>query len=74
MMAVIGAEYVLKMVPRGTHDIKKFIRPAELMHWVDSTPLREKHITGLHYNPLTDHFKLGPNVDVNYMLHTRHDK
>ncbi|GKW30530.1 bifunctional 2-polyprenyl-6-hydroxyphenol methylase/3-demethylubiquinol 3-O-methyltransferase UbiG [Pectobacterium brasiliense] len=74
MMAVIGAEYVLKMVPRGTHDIKKFIRPAELMHWVDSTPLREKHIIGLHYNPLTDHFKLAPNVDVNYMLHTRHDK
>ncbi|MBN3263057.1 bifunctional 2-polyprenyl-6-hydroxyphenol methylase/3-demethylubiquinol 3-O-methyltransferase UbiG [Pectobacterium brasiliense] len=74
MMAVIGAEYVLKMVPRGTHDIKKFIRPAELMHWVDSTPLREKHIIGLHYNPLTDHFKLGPNVDVNYMLHTSHDK
>ncbi|WP_409159144.1 bifunctional 2-polyprenyl-6-hydroxyphenol methylase/3-demethylubiquinol 3-O-methyltransferase UbiG [Pectobacterium sp. B2J-2] len=74
VMAVIGAEYVLKMVPRGTHDIKKFIRPAELMHWVDSTPLREKHITGLHYNPLTDRFKLGPNVDVNYILHTRHDK
>ncbi|AYH02360.1 bifunctional 2-polyprenyl-6-hydroxyphenol methylase/3-demethylubiquinol 3-O-methyltransferase UbiG [Pectobacterium parmentieri] len=74
MMAVIGAEYVLKMVPRGTHDIKKFIRPAELMRWVDDTALRERHITGLHYNPLTDHFKLGPNVDVNYMLHTRHDK
>ncbi|AOR64467.1 bifunctional 2-polyprenyl-6-hydroxyphenol methylase/3-demethylubiquinol 3-O-methyltransferase UbiG [Pectobacterium wasabiae] len=74
MMAVIGAEYVLKMVPRGTHDIKKFIRPAELMRWVDDTPLRERHITGLHYNPLTDHFKLGPNVDVNYMLHTHHDK
>ncbi|WP_113627432.1 bifunctional 2-polyprenyl-6-hydroxyphenol methylase/3-demethylubiquinol 3-O-methyltransferase UbiG [Pectobacterium peruviense] len=74
MMAVIGAEYVLKMVPRGTHDIKKFIRPAELMRWVDDTPLRERHITGLHYNLLTDRFKLGPNVDVNYMLHTSHDK
>ncbi|MBI0548729.1 bifunctional 2-polyprenyl-6-hydroxyphenol methylase/3-demethylubiquinol 3-O-methyltransferase UbiG [Pectobacterium parmentieri] len=74
VMAVIGAEYVLKMVPRGTHDIKKFIRPAELMRWVDDTALRERHITGLHYNPLTDHFKLGPNVDVNYMLHTLHDK
>ncbi|WP_224553465.1 bifunctional 2-polyprenyl-6-hydroxyphenol methylase/3-demethylubiquinol 3-O-methyltransferase UbiG [Pectobacterium versatile] len=74
MIAVIGAEYLLKMVPRGTHDIKKFIRPAELMRWVDETALRERHITGLHYNPLTDHFKLGPNVDVNYMLHTRHDK
>ncbi|AIA70157.1 bifunctional 2-polyprenyl-6-hydroxyphenol methylase/3-demethylubiquinol 3-O-methyltransferase UbiG [Pectobacterium atrosepticum] len=74
MMVIIGAEYVLKMVPRGTHDIKKFIRPAELMRWVDDTALRERHITGLHYNLLTDHFKLGPNVDVNYMLHTHHDK
>ncbi|MFC3394849.1 bifunctional 2-polyprenyl-6-hydroxyphenol methylase/3-demethylubiquinol 3-O-methyltransferase UbiG [Brenneria rubrifaciens] len=69
MMLIIGAEYILKMLPRGTHDIKKFIRPAELIGWIDATPLREKHITGLHYNPLTDHFKLGPNVDVNYMLH-----
>ncbi|MEH0832236.1 bifunctional 2-polyprenyl-6-hydroxyphenol methylase/3-demethylubiquinol 3-O-methyltransferase UbiG [Pectobacterium cacticida] len=74
LMAVIGAEYVLNMVPRGTHDIKKFIRPAELMHWIDGTPLREKHIIGLHYNPLTDRFTLGRNVDVNYMLHTRHEK
>ncbi|MCG8707059.1 bifunctional 2-polyprenyl-6-hydroxyphenol methylase/3-demethylubiquinol 3-O-methyltransferase UbiG [Brenneria sp. 4F2] len=73
MMAVIGAEYILQMVPRGTHDIKKFIRPAELLGWVDATPLRERHIIGLHYNPLTDHFKLGSNVDVNYMLHTRRE-
>ncbi|MFE8148975.1 bifunctional 2-polyprenyl-6-hydroxyphenol methylase/3-demethylubiquinol 3-O-methyltransferase UbiG [Brenneria goodwinii] len=72
-MAVIGAEYILQMVPRGTHDIKKFIRPAELIGWIDTTPLRERHIIGLHYNPLTDHFKLGPNVDVNYMLHTRRE-
>ena len=42
-MAVIGAEYVLRMVPRGTHDAKKFIRPAELLNWVDETPLREAH-------------------------------
>ncbi|PWC18129.1 bifunctional 2-polyprenyl-6-hydroxyphenol methylase/3-demethylubiquinol 3-O-methyltransferase UbiG [Brenneria corticis] len=73
LMAVVGAEYILKMLPRGTHDVKKFIRPAELIEWVDATPLREKHITGLHYNPLTDRFKLGPNVDVNYMLHTRRE-
>ncbi|MDX5628156.1 MULTISPECIES: bifunctional 2-polyprenyl-6-hydroxyphenol methylase/3-demethylubiquinol 3-O-methyltransferase UbiG [unclassified Brenneria] len=72
-MAVIGAEYILKLVPRGTHDIKKFIRPAELIGWIDATPLREQHIIGLHYNPLTDHFKLGPNVDVNYTLHTRRE-
>ncbi|MDR7343084.1 MAG: bifunctional 2-polyprenyl-6-hydroxyphenol methylase/3-demethylubiquinol 3-O-methyltransferase UbiG [Pantoea sp.] len=72
LMAVVGAEYVLRMVPRGTHDAKKFIRPAELLHWVDETPLREKHIIGLHYNPLRDSFRLAPGVDVNYMLHTHH--
>jgi 2-polyprenyl-6-hydroxyphenyl methylase/3-demethylubiquinone-9 3-methyltransferase len=70
LMAVVGAEYILRMVPKGTHDIKKFIKPAELLAWVDETPLRERHITGLHYNPLTNTFKLAPGVDVNYMLHT----
>ena len=70
LMAVVGAEYVLKMVPKGTHDVKKFIRPSELIGWIDETPLRERHMIGLHYNPLTDHFKLAPNVDVNYMVHT----
>ncbi len=70
LMAVVGAEYVLRMVPKGTHDVKKFIKPAELLGWVDQTWLKEQHITGLHYNPLTDKFKLAPGVDVNYMLHT----
>lgn len=73
LMAVIGAEYVLKMVPKGTHDVKKFIRPSELIGWFDETPLRERHMIGLHYNPVTDHFKLAPNVDVNYMVHTVRD-
>ncbi|EOG9553012.1 bifunctional 2-polyprenyl-6-hydroxyphenol methylase/3-demethylubiquinol 3-O-methyltransferase UbiG [Enterobacter hormaechei] len=70
LMAVVGAEYVLRMVPKGTHDVKKFIKPAELLGWVDQTWLKEQHMTGLHYNPLTDKFKLAPGVDVNYMLHT----
>lgn len=73
LMAVVGAEYVLKMVPKGTHDVKKFIRPAELIGWIDETPLRERNMIGLHYNPLTDKFKLAPNVDVNYMVHTVRD-
>lgn len=73
LMAVVGAEYVLKMVPKGTHDVKKFIRPSELIGWIDETPLRERHMIGLHYNPVTDHFKLAPNVDVNYMVHTVRD-
>jgi len=70
LMAVFGAEYVLRMVPKGTHDVKKFIKPAELLTWVDATPLRERHITGLHFNPLTNRFSLGAGVDVNYILHT----
>ncbi|TRP67632.1 bifunctional 3-demethylubiquinol 3-O-methyltransferase/2-polyprenyl-6-hydroxyphenol methylase, partial [Salmonella enterica subsp. enterica serovar Panama] len=51
-------------------DVKKFIKPAELLGWVDQTTLKEPHIIGLHYNPLTNTFKLAPGVDVNYMLHT----
>ncbi|UVK77658.1 MAG: bifunctional 3-demethylubiquinone-8 3-O-methyltransferase and 2-octaprenyl-6-hydroxyphenol methylase [Sodalis sp. Fse] len=74
LLAIIGAEYLLRIVPRGTHDINKFIKPAELLNWMDATPLREQHIIGLHYNPLKDRFSLGGNVDVNYMLHTRHVK
>ncbi|EPT6931898.1 bifunctional 2-polyprenyl-6-hydroxyphenol methylase/3-demethylubiquinol 3-O-methyltransferase UbiG [Cronobacter malonaticus] len=74
LMAVVGAEYVLRMVPKGTHDAKKFIRPSELLRWVDETPLEERHIIGLHYNPLTNRFKLAPGVDVNYMLHTQAKK
>lgn len=70
LMAIVGAEYVLRMVPRGTHDVKKFIRPAELLAWVDETSLRERNMIGLHYNPLTNKFRLGGNVDVNYMVHT----
>ncbi|MBK5145292.1 bifunctional 2-polyprenyl-6-hydroxyphenol methylase/3-demethylubiquinol 3-O-methyltransferase UbiG [Budviciaceae bacterium BWR-B9] len=69
LMLVVGAEYVMNMVPKGTHDANKFIRPSELLSWVDSTTLRDRHITGLHYNPLLQTFKLGGNVDVNYMLH-----
>lgn len=74
LMAVVGAEYVLRMVPKGTHDVKKFIKPAELLSWVDDTVLQECHITGLHYNPILNQFKLGPGVDVNYMLHTKAKK
>lgn len=70
LLAVFGAEYVMRMVPRGTHDVKKFIRPAELLNWVDETPLREMGMIGLHYNPLTNQFRLGRGVDVNYMIHT----
>jgi len=69
-LAVIGAEYILKMLPRGTHDYRKFIRPSELGAWCRDTGLEVKDIIGLTYNPLTKDYKLSPDVDVNYMLQT----
>lgn len=70
LFAIVGAEQLLKLVPKGTHDHEKFIRPSELLAMIDNTPLQERHITGLHYNPLTDKYWLGKNVDVNYIVHT----
>ncbi|USD42554.1 bifunctional 2-polyprenyl-6-hydroxyphenol methylase/3-demethylubiquinol 3-O-methyltransferase UbiG [Vibrio sp. SCSIO 43135] len=71
LFAIVGAEKLLKIVPEGTHDHDKFIRPSELIKMVDKTDLQELGITGLHYNPLTDSYKLGSNVDVNYIVHTQ---
>ena len=68
--AILGAEYVLKLVPRGTHDYKKFIRPSELGAWSRAADLQAREIIGLTYNPLTKIYKLENDVDVNYMLHT----
>ena len=70
LLAVVGAEYILKMLPRGTHDFKKFIRPSELGAWSRDAGLEVKDIIGLTYNPLTKHYKLSADVDVNYMIHT----
>jgi 2-polyprenyl-6-hydroxyphenyl methylase/3-demethylubiquinone-9 3-methyltransferase len=70
VMAILGAEYVLNLVPKGTHDHKKFITPAEMTRWVDSTSLLSRAITGLHLNPLNNTYYLSnKNVDVNYILY-----
>jgi len=72
LFAIIGAEYILKMLPKGTHDFEKFIRPSELDRWIREAGLISKDITGLVYNPLTRVYRLNPHdVDVNYMVHTR---
>lgn len=71
LFAIVGAEHLMKIVPAGTHDHAKFIRPSELLKMIDQTPLTEKGITGLHYNPLNDSYRLGKNVDVNYIIHTQ---
>ncbi|NAX33026.1 bifunctional 2-polyprenyl-6-hydroxyphenol methylase/3-demethylubiquinol 3-O-methyltransferase UbiG, partial [Vibrio sp. V29_P1S30P107] len=74
LFAIVGAEQLLKIVPRGTHDHAKFIRPSELLKMVDQTTLQEQGITGLLYNPLTDTYRLGKHVGVNYIVHTQHLK
>ena len=70
LFAIIGAEYIMKLIPRGTHDFKKFIRPSELGAWSRQAGLSVKDIIGLTYNPLTKHYKLESDVDVNYMIQT----
>jgi len=69
MFAIVGAEYLLKMLPRGTHEYAKFIKPSELDEWARQANLQLKNITGMTFNPLTHHYKLGNDVDVNYMTH-----
>lgn len=69
MLAVVGAEYLLRMLPRGTHDYKKFIKPSELGAWSREAGLHTHDIIGLTYNPLSKRYKLESDVDVNYMLH-----
>ncbi|MBP0048481.1 bifunctional 2-polyprenyl-6-hydroxyphenol methylase/3-demethylubiquinol 3-O-methyltransferase UbiG [Marinobacterium sp. AK62] len=69
LFAILGAERLLKLVPNGTHDFNKFIRPAELGGWVREAGLEITEMTGLVYNPLTRAYRLDPeDVDVNYML------
>lgn len=70
--AILGAEYILKLLPKGTHDYAKFIRPSELAQWLRAAGLELQEITGMTYNPLTKHYKLNPNdVSVNYLIHTK---
>ena len=69
LFAIVGAEYVLKLLPAGTHEYEKFIRPSELETWAREAGLHLKGSIGLHYNPLTKGYSLGPNIDVNYMMH-----
>ena len=69
LFAIVGAEYVLNMLPRGTHDYRKFIKPAELENWVREADLVSRELTGMSYNPLTKIYSLGHDVSVNYLMH-----
>jgi 2-polyprenyl-6-hydroxyphenyl methylase / 3-demethylubiquinone-9 3-methyltransferase len=68
-VAIIGAEYIARLLPRGTHEYLKFIRPSELARWGRGAGLELKDLTGITYNPLTRAFRLSPNTDVNYLAH-----
>ena len=71
LLAVIGAEYLLKLLPRGTHDYAKFIKPSELAAMCRAAGLNVAGITGMTYNPFTKTYVLGSDTDVNYILHAR---
>ena len=70
LLAVIGAEYLLKMLPKGTHDYAKFIKPSELSRWAKQADLEPEELIGMSYNPLTKHYSLGRDTSVNYLIRT----
>src|SRR3989338_58881 len=73
LLAVIGAEYVLNLLPRGTHDYSKFIKPSELGQHCRNAGLNIEDIIGMSYNPLNKEYTLGKDTDVNYMIACRRD-
>ncbi|MBL8395619.1 MAG: bifunctional 2-polyprenyl-6-hydroxyphenol methylase/3-demethylubiquinol 3-O-methyltransferase UbiG [Candidatus Accumulibacter sp.] len=68
LLAVIGAEYLLRMLPRGTHEYARFIRPSELLRWAREAGLEALEVRGLTYNPLTGRYAMGHDTDVNYLV------
>ncbi|RLA25334.1 MAG: bifunctional 3-demethylubiquinol 3-O-methyltransferase/2-polyprenyl-6-hydroxyphenol methylase [Gammaproteobacteria bacterium] len=71
MFAIVGAEYVLRLLPAGTHEYAKFIRPSELEAWARHAGLELQDSIGMHYNPVTREYSLGENLDVNYLMYFR---
>jgi len=72
LLAIVGAEYMLNLLPRGTHQYSKFIKPSELAKSVRNHGLQLCDVTGMSYNPFTKSYKLGSDVDVNYLMHCTH--
>ena len=70
-LAVLGAEHLLRLLPRGTHDYGKFIRPSELAAWLRQAGLSVADLSGLSYNPITRVYALVDDVSVNYLVHAR---
>jgi len=73
LFAVVGAEYVLGLLPKGTHDYTRFIKPSELSRWGRAAGLRPEELIGMSYNPITRRYRLGHDCDVNYLLRCTRD-
>lgn len=71
LFAIVGAEYVLNLLPKGTHHYEKLIRPSELDHWVRQASLQTNEIIGMNYNPLKKTYKLSSDTSVNYIVHSQ---
>lgn len=71
LFAIVGAEYVLNLLPKGTHEYTRFIKPSELDEWARHAELDTNDVTGMSYNPLTKVYKLGADISVNYLMSTR---
>lgn len=69
LLAIVGAEYLLRMLPRGTHEYRRFIRPSELDEAIRAAGLETVHISGMSYNPLSREYQLSNDVSVNYLVH-----
>ena len=71
LLAIVGAEHVMKLVPKGTHEFSKFSRPSTLMRYLEQAGLEVTDATGLHFNPVNNSFKTAPGLDVNYIVVAR---
>ena len=71
LFAIVGAEYVLRLLPTGTHEYQKFIRPSELEQWARAVGLILNSSIGMHYNPFSREYSLGPGLSVNYLMYFR---
>lgn len=69
LFAIVGAEYILKLLPKNTHDFAKFIRPSELSEWARKSGLQLQHMKGITYNVFTKKYHLSDDVSVNYLMH-----
>ena len=68
-MAIVGAEYILKLLPQGTHEYDQLIKPSEMEGWARNADLKLVDLSGVSYNPINETFKLTSDVSVNYMMH-----